>query len=136
MNSTEHRPADDARPDCLPSAEPMSSESVAASTTPTTGGTPVDGPERTGRPARGTSVMVRRGRKPTLGMWVVLSLVVGALVGVIVALLAHVSDLSTTLYFAATGVFFVGLPIAAVFGIADSIRAGRQEREHRRHPSA
>lgn len=78
-------------------------------------------------PGRGTSVLVRR-RTPSLGLWVVCSLLLGALVGVVVALLSGVPDLSTALYFAATGVFFIGLPIAAVFGIADGIRAGRAER--------
>lgn len=79
-------------------------------------------------PERGTSVLVRRRRTPTLGLWVVVSLLLGALAGIVVALLSGVPDISTALYFAATGVFFVGLPIAAVFGIVDGIRAGRAER--------
>lgn len=87
-------------------------------------------------PERGTTILVRRGRTPTLGLWVTLALVVGAIAGAATALAAGVNDLSTTLYFAATGVFFVGLPLGAIAGIIDGILASRRERALRRARSA
>jgi hypothetical protein len=120
--------------------DPMSPTSPAGPDTPASPDAPAgpDTPAEAGhepapeQPARteGTAVYVRRRRAPTLGFWVILALVVGVLAGAVTALVTRVDDLGGVIYFAVTGAVFVGLPLALIAAIIDSVthRPRRRDR--------
>lgn len=76
----------------------------------------------------GTVLLVRRRRTPTLGFWVLVSMVLAALVGVGIALAVGVVHLAGLLYFAVTAAVFIGLPLAAGFSFWDALRHRRSDR--------
>lgn len=86
-------------------------------------GTPVD--EATAD--AGTSIYVRRGRTPTLGFWIVLSVTVPAVLAVIVGLFLGLGDLGSLFNFALLSVFAVGLPLAAVAAGIDAFQHRRRK---------
>lgn len=108
-----------------PEARPSDTENA---TTPKRGAATASEHEATTQP-EGAVVLVRRSRKLSLGGWIVVCLALGIVAGIVTALVAGVNDLSTILYFGATGLFFVGLPLGAIAGIVDGIRYGKQDKE-------
>ncbi|MFC0675842.1 hypothetical protein [Brachybacterium hainanense] len=113
---TPSAPADDAAPleaDPSPAGSAPDAEDPAAD--------PVPVPE-------GTVLLVRRERAPTLGFWVVLAMMVAAGIGVIAAVVTDTLFVSGILRFAATSAVFIGLPLAAIAAVADSVRHRRRER--------
>ncbi|MCS6711344.1 hypothetical protein JSY14_04670 [Brachybacterium sp. EF45031] len=79
------------------------------------------------------TVYVRRGRRLSLGGAVIIALLVSALGGAVVALLAGVTAVGGVVYFAVTAAFLVGVPLAAVIALVDALRERRRvmQREHR-----
>lgn len=83
------------------------------------------------RPAdEGQVLLVRRRRVPALGFWVTLALALSFVGGVVLAWTTSVRDVSGLLYFGVTAIFLVGLPLAAVAAVVDSLthRRGRSGR--------
>lgn len=102
-------------------------ENLHSPTSPTSPATP----ERAERPAPGaddgnsngdTSVYVRRGRTPTLAFWVALALAVPGIVALFSAPFLDFADLGGVFTFVLLAVLFVGLPLAAIAAVIDSIR--------------
>jgi hypothetical protein len=73
-----------------------------------------------------TTLYVRRGRTPALGFWVLLSILVGAVVGLIVAFVSGAGDLGGIAMFLAYGAMFVGIPLAAIAALVDALRHRRR----------
>ena len=69
-----------------------------------------------------TSLYVRRGRIPTLGFWVALALAVPAVAALISAPFFDFPDLGGVVTFVLLAVVFVGLPLAAIAAVVDSLR--------------
>lgn len=80
-------------------------------------GASAEAPEDTG-----TTVYVRRGRTPTLGLWVVLALAVPAVAALLVAPLFDFTDLGGVVSFALVAAVVVGLPLAALAALVDALR--------------
>lgn len=75
-----------------------------------------------GRPEDGgTSLYVRRGRTPTLGFWVALAIAVPALAALLSAPLFAFADIGGVLNFMLLAAVFVGLPLAAIAALVDSL---------------
>jgi hypothetical protein len=82
-------------------------------------------PDRAERPERSegeTSIYVRRGRTPTLSFWVTLALAVPGLVALFSAPFLDFADLGGVFTFVLLAVLFVGLPLAAIAAVIDSVR--------------
>lgn len=71
---------------------------------------------------------VRRGRTPTLGFWVVLSLLAPALLALIVGPFLGMGDLSSLFNLAMLAVLAIGLPLAALAALLDLIQERRRAR--------
>lgn len=76
----------------------------------------------------GTVILVRRRRMPSLAFWVLGSMLLAALAGVVVALVADVGYLAGIAYFAVTSAVFFGLPLAAFAALIDALRHRRTDR--------
>ncbi len=81
-----------------------------------------DGDEGAGRSDGDTSVYVRRGRTPTLAFWVTLALAVPGVVALFSAPFLDFADLGGVFTFVLLAVLFVGLPLAAIAAVIDSVR--------------
>lgn len=81
-------------------------------------------------PAR-TSIYVRRGRTPTLGFWVAVAIALPAVAALISAPFFDFADLGGVLNFVLLAAVMVGLPLAAVAAVIDSVR-NRPKRSPRR----
>lgn len=98
-------------------------EPEAEGTTEEAGETAEAGPEETGEasvPEGSTSLYVRRGRTPTLGFWVTLTLVIPAVAALVISPFFDFADLTGVLNFVLVAVVFVGVPLAAVAAAVDS----------------
>lgn len=104
-------PEPDVPEDAAPSADPASQD---------------ERPE-----SEGTTLYVRRGRTPTLGFWVALAIVLPALGALLSAPLFDFADLSGVLNFMLMAAFFVGLPLAAIAALVDSLRHRGEKRSRR-----
>lgn len=87
-------------------------------------------PEATTPPsdADGRVLLVRRRRRPALGLWVLIALVAAFVAGLIVAWVGGARVLSQLLYFGATSVMLIGLPLALIAAIADAVIERRARR--------
>src|SRR5699024_3540754 len=65
-----------------------------------------------GTPAEGTTVLVRRGRRPILGFWVVLSVLVPAVAGLVLGPFLGLRDVGDIVIFALLLVLAAGFPLA------------------------
>lgn len=92
------------------------------------GDDPGDQIGETGRQADGTTVLVRRGRRPTLGFWVVLSVLVPAVAGLVVGPFLGLSDVGGIVIFALLMVLGVGFPLAAIATAVDLVIHRRRRR--------
>ncbi|HEX7350734.1 hypothetical protein [Brachybacterium sp.] len=70
----------------------------------------------------GTSLYVRRGRTPTLGFWVALAIAVPALAALLSAPLFAFADIGGVLNYVLLAAVFVGLPLAAIAALVDSLK--------------
>lgn len=91
----------------------------------TTNPTPSQDP-RTDEPTPGQVILVRRGRRPALGLWVLIALALPFVVGMIVAWCVDVRTPTGMLYFGFTGAVMLGLPLAAVAAYVDSLADRRR----------
>ncbi len=93
------------------------------------------GSEQSGVDAPGesevTSLYVRRSRTPTLGFWVALALIAPALVALLGAPFFQFADISGVLNFMLVAVVFLGLPLAAIAALVDSLRHRRRPKRRR-----
>lgn len=78
-----------------------------------------------------TSIYVRRGRTPTLGFWVAIAIALPAVAALISAPFFDFADLGGVLNFVLLAAVMVGLPLAAVAAVIDSVR-NRPKRSPRR----
>ena len=78
-----------------------------------------------------TSLYVRRGRTPTLGFWVALALIVPAVAALVAAPFFGFGDISSVLNFMLVAAVFVGLPLAGIAALVDSMRHRGEKRRRR-----
>lgn len=81
-----------------------------------------DGVEGAERSEGETSIYVRRGRTPTLSFWVTIALAVPGVVALFSAPFLDFADLGGVFTFILLAVLFVGLPLAAIAAVIDSVR--------------
>ena len=106
-----------------PNTAPETSD--APQTSPNTAPETSDAPEhRLGEEP--TVIFVRHGRSLNIGGFVVLSLIVGALVGLVWGLIAKVDSINTLMLGALNGVLFIGGALCVVVLIVDSILQRRR----------
>lgn len=111
--------APDSTPVAADPADPVTAESAAD-----------DVPAGTEAKAKGadaarpqtTALYARRSRTPALGLWVLIAIAVGALIGVIAALATQTFWIAGIAYFAAIGALFIGMPLAAIAALVDARR--------------
>lgn len=128
-------PQDDPTAQDPQTAEPSASaEGAAPETTPADGPTSADATKGTGAadmtgeaPAAdatetSTAVFVRRGRTPTLGLWVAICLAVPAVGALLVSPFLALPDLPSVLNLILLAIMFVGVPLAAIAALVDAIR--------------
>lgn len=78
-----------------------------------------------------TSIYVRRGRTPTLGFWVAVAIALPAVIALISAPFFDFADLGGVANFVLLAAVVVGLPLATIAAVIDSVRH-RQKRAPRR----
>ena len=89
-------------------------------------------PENTEHPepaaSQDTSIYVRRGRTPTLGFWVALALILPAVGALIAVPFFAFGDLRAIANFVLLAMVVVGLPLAALAALIDSLRHRKERR--------
>lgn len=75
--------------------------------------------------------LVRRRRVPALGFWVLVAIAVAVIGGVVTAWVTGVRDVAGMLYFAATAVMVVGIPLAGISAIVDGVPHRRRRAPRR-----
>lgn len=78
-----------------------------------------------------TSIYVRRGRTPTLGFWVALAIALPAVAALISAPFFDFADLGGVLNFVLLAAVVVGLPLATIAAVIDSVRHRRKSSPQR-----
>ncbi len=109
----------------MTSDQPAPTSPNPALTSPNTAPETSDAPEhRLGEEP--TVIFVRHGRSLNIGGFVVLSLIVGALVGLVWGLIAKVDSINTLMLGALNGALFIGGALCVVVLIVDSILQRRR----------
>ncbi|MGO3208184.1 hypothetical protein ACT3SQ_01835 [Brachybacterium sp. AOP42-C2-15] len=78
-----------------------------------------------------TSIYVRRSRTPTLGFWVAVAIALPAVAALISAPFFDFADLGGVLNFVLLAAVIVGLPLATIAAVIDSVRHRRKSSPER-----
>lgn len=125
--STEHRPETSAVPTTGAAGSPTPETSAAGRTTPQAAAADATEQQRLSMAAAdGTSVYVRRRRRPTLAFWVVLLLLIAFFGGALGAVLRGALSPAALFNTALLAALVIGVPLAAVAAFVDMMRHRRR----------